>query len=61
LIAAGGYHLRMKLILAFAVWLIMAAILGAGLLLAVKGSPWLLVLGMLGFIVAVGKIGCSSH
>ena len=51
----------MKLVLAFAVWLIMAAFIGAGLLLAVKGSPWLLLISMVGFIVAVGKIGCASH
>ena len=51
----------MKLVFAFAVWLIMGAVIGAGLLLAVKGSPWLLLISTLGFIVAVGKIGCASH
>jgi hypothetical protein len=51
----------MKLTLAIAVWLIMGAILGAGLLQAVNGSPWLLLAGILGFIIAVGKIGCSAH
>ena len=55
------HHAPMKLIYAFAVWLIMAAILGAGLLWAVHGMPWLLVVGVFLFIVAVGKIGCLSH
>ena len=58
---AGGYTRRMKLIYAFAVWLIMGALIGSGLLMAVNGSPWLLVASVLGFIVAVGKIGCMSH
>jgi hypothetical protein len=51
----------MKLFYAFAVWLIMAAILGAGLLLAVHGTPWLLLFGVAGFIFLVGRIGCLSH
>jgi len=60
---AGAAPLQsgMKLILAIAVWLIMGAILGLGLLTAVNGSPWLLIAGVLGFIIAVGKIGCLSH
>ena len=44
-----------------AVWVIMGVIIGTGLLLAVHGSPWLLLLSLLGFIVAVGKIGCATH
>jgi len=51
----------MKLIYAFAVWLIMGALIGSGLLMAVNGSPWLLLASVLGFIIAVGKIGCLSH
>jgi len=51
----------MKFILAIVVWLIMGAILGTGLLLADKGSPWLLFAGIIGFIIAVGKIGCATH
>jgi len=58
---AGGYTRRMKLLYAFAVWVIMGALLGYGLLLAVSGTPWLLVASGLGFIIAVGKIGCMSH
>jgi hypothetical protein len=51
----------MKLVFAVAVWLIMGAIISTGLVLAVNGSPWLLLAGVLGFIIAVGKIGCASH
>ena len=58
---ATRYTHGMKLIYAFAVWLIMGALIGLGLLLAVNGSPWLLIASVLGFIVAVGKIGCMSH
>ena len=51
----------MKLLWAFAVWLGMGAILGVGILMAVKGSPWLLIAGLIGFVIAVGKIGCATH
>ena len=51
----------MKLILAFLVWGGMAAVLIFGLLMALKGSFWLLALGLLGFILLVAKIGCLSH
>ena len=51
----------MKLILAFLVWGGMAAVLVLGLLMALKGSFWLLALGLLGFILLVAKIGCLSH
>ena len=50
----------MKLLYAIAVWLGMGAVLALGILLAVKGSPWLLILGLVGFVVAVGRIGCLS-
>jgi len=39
----------------------MGAIIGAGILLAVKGSPWLLIASLVGFVIAVGKIGCAAH
>ncbi len=54
----------MKLFLAIVVWLIMGALIGTGLLLSVSGhtsGPWILVASVLGFIVAVGKIGCATH
>jgi hypothetical protein len=52
----------MKLLAAILVWALMAVVIGAGMLLAVtKGTPWLLVLALAGFVVAVGKIGCATH
>ena len=51
----------MKLLCAFAIWIGMGAVIGAGILMAVKGSPWLLIAGLIGFVVAVGKIGCTAH
>ncbi|HYV27276.1 MAG TPA: hypothetical protein VFA77_07065 [Candidatus Eisenbacteria bacterium] len=50
----------MKLFYAIAVWLGVGAVLALGILLAVKGHPWLLILGVIGFVAAVGKIGCLS-
>lgn len=51
----------MKFALAILVYLIIALILGAGILLTTHGNPWLLILGAVGFVVAFGKIGCKSH
>ena len=51
----------MKLLYAFAVWIGMGVVLGTGILLAVKGSPWLLIAAFIGFVIAVGKIGCMAH
>lgn len=51
----------MNFILALLAWVVMAVILTAGILLAIKGNLWLLGLGLAAFIVAVGKIGCATH
>ena len=51
----------MKFILASLIWLVMAAVIGAGIIWAVHGNPWLLILSLAGFVVAVGKIGCATH
>ena len=51
----------MKLLWAFAVWIGMGTVLGVGILAAVKGNPWLLIAGFIGFVIAVGKIGCMAH
>lgn len=48
----------MKFLLAILVWLIMGVFIGAGIIMAVKGSVWLLILSVLVFIVLVAKIGC---
>ena len=52
---------RMKLFLAFAVWIGMGAILAKGVVMAVHGTAWLLVVGALLFFALVAKIGCLSH
>jgi hypothetical protein len=51
----------MKLLFAFLVWILMGGLLAKGLVMAVHGTVWLLVLGAIGFILMVAKIGCLSH
>ncbi len=52
----------MNVFLAIIIYLIMAAILGAGVLLAViKGSFWLLIIGLVGFILGVTKLAILHH
>ena len=51
----------MKLFLAFLVWGAMAAVLIKGVVMAVNGTAWLLVVGLLVFVGLVAKIGCLSH
>ena len=48
----------MNFVYACLAWVVIGIILGVGILLAVKGSLWLLILGFLGFVLAVAKIGC---
>jgi hypothetical protein len=54
----------MKLLLGILAYLLIAFVLGWGIILAVKGHPWLLVIGFIAYVVAFGKIGClpkKSH
>jgi hypothetical protein len=54
----------MNFLLAVVAYLVIGAVLGLGILLAVKGSPWLLVIGFLAYVIAFGRIGClpkKSH
>ena len=51
----------MNVFIVIFVWMLMALILVAGIVLAVKGSFWLLGLGLVGFILALTKIGCLTH
>jgi hypothetical protein len=51
----------MKLALAVLVYLLMGLVLAAGVLLLLSGKPWLLLIGLVAFVVAFGKIGCMSH
>ena len=51
----------MKFFYAILVWMLMGIVIGTGMVMAVKGSPWLLIASVVGFVVAVGKIGCTQH
>ncbi|HEX3890477.1 MAG TPA: hypothetical protein VHX90_06455 [Verrucomicrobiae bacterium] len=51
----------MKFALAIFTYLVMAVILGAGILLSTHGNPWLLIIGVIAFVVAFGKLGCMTH
>ena len=51
----------MNIFLVILVWLIMGAILVTGVVLAVKGIFWLLIIGLAGFVLAVVKYGIFSH
>lgn len=48
----------MKFALALLTYLIIALALGWGILLAMRGNPWLLVATFLAYVVAFAKIGC---
>jgi hypothetical protein len=51
----------MKLFYAFLVYFLMGAVLGLGVVMAVKGSLWLLVVAFLAYVIAFAKIGCLHH
>jgi hypothetical protein len=51
----------MKFFLAMLLWFLMAAILVVGCVLAVKGSFWLLIIGVATFFILMGKIGCLTN
>lgn len=51
----------MKFVLAILAYLLIAAVLGWGILLLIAGKPWLLIAGVIVYLVAFSKIGCASH
>jgi hypothetical protein len=55
----------MKFLLATFAFLLISFVLGWGILLAVKGNPWLLIFGTLAYVLAFARLGClppkSSH
>jgi len=54
----------MKFLMAILVYLVIGLVLGAGMVMTVKGKPWLLIVGFLAYAIAFGKIGClpkKSH
>jgi hypothetical protein len=54
----------MKFLLAIVAYLVIGLVLGWGILLTVKGEPWLLIFGFLAYAAAFVKLGClptNSH
>jgi hypothetical protein len=54
----------MKFLMAIVAYLVIGLVLGWGILLTVKGQPWLLMVGLLAYAVAFAKLGClpkQSH
>ncbi len=48
----------MKFLLAILAYLVIGAFLGWGIMLAVKGQPWLLIVGFLAYALAFARLGC---
>lgn len=48
----------MKLFMAMLVYAAVAFILCWGILLTIKGSPWLLIAAVAGYLFALVRIGC---
>ena len=51
----------MKFALAILVYLLIAAVLGVGILLTVAGKPLFLIICIIAFVVAFGRLGCMTH
>ena len=51
----------MNFALAILVYLLMAAVLGAGVLLLVLGKPLLFIIAVVAFILAFAKLGCLTQ
>jgi F0F1-type ATP synthase assembly protein I len=48
----------MKLLGAIAAYLVIGLVLGWGILLTVRGHPWLLIAGFLAYAAVFAKVGC---
>jgi hypothetical protein len=53
--------IAMKFALAILVYLLMAAVIGVGILLTVAGKPLFLIIALVVFVVAFGRLGCMTH
>jgi hypothetical protein len=51
----------MKLALAALIYLVLALVLCAGVVLMAAGKPWLLIIAFLLYTVAFAKIGCLAN
>ena len=59
---AGCVHwAHMKFTLSFIVYILIGAVLGWGILLAVHGSYWLLIASFAFYVLAFARIGCMHH
>lgn len=48
----------MKFIMALLTYLGIAGLLGCGILLAIRGNPWLLIISFLGYATLFALCGC---
>jgi hypothetical protein len=48
----------MKFLWTIFAYLMLGVLLSWGILLAVRGEPWLLIVGFLAYVVAFAKLGC---
>ena len=54
----------MRFLMAIVAYLVISFFLGWGILLTMRGNPWLLIIGFLVYAVAFAKLGClpgKSH
>jgi len=51
----------MKFALAILVCSLFGLVLSAGILLLLAGKPWFMILVLLAYVVAFGRIGCMAH
>lgn len=55
------YNHAMKFALAIFVYLLMAALIGAGVLLLVAGKPLFFIIALIAFVLAFAKFGCLTQ
>lgn len=51
----------MKLLVAIIVQMLLGLLLVCGILQAVHGSLWLLIIGALAYLVVFARAGCATH
>ena len=51
----------MNFFMSMLAYLVMAVVLGLGILMAVKGTFWLLIVSLIVYIFLVVKFGCATH
>jgi hypothetical protein len=53
----------MKFVASVVVYLLIGVIIGTGILMAMKGNLWFLLISLFAYIIAIAKIGClpKSH